>query len=331
MSCGEGLRAARRAALAGAAALCVLAPTVALGAPPKAGDGGGSTAPAKAAHKHKKAAGGKPAGAEAETPTQLTAPGQVGAGSLASELGSSGQVDPLSGLGIHNPVCDELGQIRSRPTRLSCEANGTPESNYPASNYGFDIFISTGVTHPVGDITYGFATVLNGIWLGLIFVLKLVLELLGLAFGLNPFADGKTMSQISAAVGRLYGAITDPWLSTLIVCGGIWFAYKGLLRRELAAGVAGTLAAIAMLVIGLWVVHQPRESVGPARRPFRRSRAGDDQRPAVGLVCAAGRQLRRSDVADLVAAGRGALRRPRLLRCQVGARPAARGSGAEGR
>ena len=192
----------------------------------------------------------------------MTAPGQLGAGSLASELGSSGQVDPLSGLGIHNPVCDQLGQIRSRPTQLSCEANGTPESNYPASNYGFDIFISTGVTHPVGDITYAFATVLNGIWLGLIFVLKLVLELLGLAFGLNPFADGQTMSHISATLGRLYGAITDPWLSTLIVCGGIWFAYKGLLRRELAAGVAGTLAAIAMLVVGLWVIHQPRESVG---------------------------------------------------------------------
>ena len=192
----------------------------------------------------------------------LTSPSQIGAQGLAQELGATGQVDPLSGLGIRNPVCDEPAQIRSRTTRLACEADGTPESNYPASNYGFDIFISTGVTHPVGDITYGFATVLNGIWLGLLFVLKLVLSLLGLAFGLNPFANGQTMSQIVGAVGRLYNRITDPWLSTLVVCGGIWFAHRGLVKREVAAGVGGTLAAIAMLVVGLWIVHQPRESVG---------------------------------------------------------------------
>ncbi len=168
----------------------------------------------------------------------------------------------MAGLGIRNPACDELGQIRSAATRLACETNGSPESDYPTSNYGFDSFITTGITHPIGDFTAAFDSVLNGIWLGLIFVLKLILELLGIAFGLNPFAEGQTMSRISAAVGRLYIQITDPWLSTLIVCGGIWFAYRGLLRRDLAGGVGGTLAAIAMLVLGLWVVHQPRESVG---------------------------------------------------------------------
>ncbi len=193
---------------------------------------------------------------------QLLSPDSVGVDTEARELGATGQVDPLSGLGIRDPVCDQLAQIRSRETRLACETGGTPESNYPASNYGFDIFISTGITHPIGDILYGFATVLNGIWLGLIFVLKLVLELLGLAFGLNPFSSGQTMSHISAALGRVYAGITDPWLSATVVAGGIWFAYRGLLRRELAAGVAGTLAGIAMLIVGLWVIHQPRESVG---------------------------------------------------------------------
>ena len=231
----------------GLVALALLAaPSLAAAAPPRPHNG--------APRKHRSA---PPA-----QPTQLTSPGQLDAGTAAKDLGASGQVDPLSGLGIRNPVCDRLGQIRDRQTRLACEANGTPESEYPASNYGFDIFITTGVTHPVGDITYGFATVLNGIWLGLLFVLKLVLSLLGLAFGLNPFARGQTMSQISTALGRMYAGITDPWLSTLVVCGGIWFAHKGLLRREVAAGVGGTLAGIAMLVVGLWVVHQPAATVG---------------------------------------------------------------------
>ena len=180
----------------------------------------------------------------------------------AADLGGSGQVDPLSGLGIRNPICDQTAQIRDRQTRFACEASGAPEGDYPASDYGFDIFISTGITHPVGDITYGFATVLNGIWLGLIFVLRLIFSLLGLAFGLNPFGDGQTMAQVSAALGRLYDRVTDPWLSTAVVCAGVWFSYKGLLRREAPAAMAGTLAAVAMLVVGLWVIHQPRASVG---------------------------------------------------------------------
>lgn len=195
-------------------------------------------------------------------PAQLSEPSTVSNSTLAKELNSKGQVDPVAGLGIANPVCDHIDQIRDRRTRLSCESNGSPESDYPTSNYGFDVFISTGVTHPVGSFTAAFVTILNGIWLGMIFVLKLTLELLGLAFGLNPFAKGGTMGEISTSIGRIYARLTDPWLSTLIICGGIWFAYRGLLRRDFAAGVTGTIAAVAMLVLGLWVVHQPRESVG---------------------------------------------------------------------
>jgi hypothetical protein len=182
--------------------------------------------------------------------------------SLARELGSSGSIDPLSGLGIRNPVCDDPAQIRSSDTRTSCEITGTPETTYPTSDYGFDVFIPTGVTHPIGDFTAGFVTILNGIWLGLLFVLKLVLTLLGLAFGLNPFSDGPTMARISATVGQIYATVTEPWLSALVVCAGIALAWRGLISRDVAGSVAGTIAAVAMLILGLWVVHAPRESVG---------------------------------------------------------------------
>ena len=319
MRCSEGFRAAGWTALALVAAVAIVALSAASAhaTPPKAG-GGGSPAPVKAAHKHKHPGAKEPAAEEDGTSTQLTATGQVGTGTLATELDSTGQVDPLSGLGIRNPVCDQPAQIRSRTTRLACETDGVPEGNYPASNYGFDIFISTGVTHPIGDITYGFATVLNGIWLGLLFVLKLILALLGLAFGLNPFGDGETMSQITGAVGRLYARITDPWLSTLVVCGGIWFAYKGLLKREVAAGVGGTLAAIAMLVLGLWVVHQPRESVGQLASLSDEVALGTISAPQSGSLSRPVGNLRRSDVEHLGPPGRGALRRTRLLRRQAG-------------
>jgi hypothetical protein len=192
----------------------------------------------------------------------LEAPSGSSETSLAKELGSSGQVDPITGLGIRNPVCDEPAEIRSPATRTSCEVTGTPETTYPTSDYGFDVFIPTGITHPIGDFTAAFVTILNGIWLGLLFVLKLVLTLLGLAFGLNPFADGPTMARISAAVSQIYATVTEPWLSALVVCAGIALAWRGLISRDVAGSVAGTIAAVAMLVLGIWVVHAPRESVG---------------------------------------------------------------------
>jgi hypothetical protein len=212
---------------------------------------------------HEGARSPAPEPAEEPSQSQLREPGEgATATSLASELGSSGQVDPITGLGIRNPVCDDPAEIRSRETRISCEITGTPETTYPTSDYGFDVFIPTGVTHPIGDFTAGFVTILNGIWLGLLFVLKLVLTLLGLAFGLNPFADGPTMARISTAVSRIYATVTEPWLSALVVCAGIALAWRGLISRDVAGSVAGTIAAVAMLVLGLWVVHAPRESVG---------------------------------------------------------------------
>jgi hypothetical protein len=232
------------------------------GAAPRRGGGaeapgrGGGTAAAKDRHHDAGQTSSQVPG------RQLTDPAEAASATGAKQLGASGQVDPLSGLGIGNPVCDRIAEIRDRETRLSCETNGTPESTYPASNYGFDIFIDTGIDAPTGTFAKGFVMILNGLWLGLIFVLKLVLALLGLAFGLNPFADGETMHEISAAVARLYSRVTQPWLTTAVVCGGIWFAYKGLIRREVAAGVGGTLAAVAMIAIGLWVVQQPQASVG---------------------------------------------------------------------
>ena len=174
--------------------------------------------------------------------------------------------------------------------------------------------------------------ILNGIWLGLIFVLKLVLELLGLAFGLNPFGDGRTMQHDRRDAGARLPDDHRPlaqrgWLSA----GGICFAYKGLVRREMAAGVGGTLAAIAMLVAGPVGGAPAARLCRPACGHLQPDGAGDDQRSATRLDVAADGHLRGSDIANLVAAGRGPLRRAELLRRQLGSRETAAGGGLDRR
>ena len=103
------------------------------------------------------------------------------------------------------------------------------------------------------------------------------------------------------------------------------------MRRDLAGGVGGTLAAIAMLVLGLWIVHQPRESVGRladlsdevALGAISAPQSGSIDRPVGSYAEAMSQTWSRL--------GRGALRRPRLLRRQLGARPAASRSGQKSR
>jgi hypothetical protein len=278
---GEAARRVRFAAVfAAALAICLAGASSALAAKHRgaAGHGGGSK---QAQQPHEEA---PPQTLPAVLGEGALAAAKAEAGSAKADLGSEGQVEPLVGLGLRNPVCDNVGEIRDRDTRVSCETSGTPENNYPSGNYGFDVYVETGVTHPIGDAMWAMSMGLQWFWGGLRFVLNLVLSLLGFAFSLNPFAEGHTMSEISATIERVYARITDPWLSTLIVIGGIWFAYKGLVQRQAAAGVAGTLAAIAMLVVGLWVIHQPRESVGRLARISDQVALGVISAPRTGSV-----------------------------------------------
>jgi hypothetical protein len=226
---------------------------------------------------------GQKEGAE-KAPKEPASPLFPGPGTAPKEVGDNGQVDPISGLGLRNPTCDHLDQIRDRLTRVACETNGTPESHYPPTNYGFDTFIDTGVDAPMGTGLSIIVWLLNGVWLGVNFVLRCVFELLGLAFGLNPFGKGETMRELSSSINRLYWRITNPWLSTLVVMGGIWFAYKGLVRREIGASVSGTLAAIAMLVVGLWIVHSPAQTVGRLANMSNQMSLGVISAPQAGSV-----------------------------------------------
>ena len=150
--------------------------------------------------------------------------------------------------------------------------------------------------------------ILNGVWLGLIFVLKLVLSLLGFAFGLNPFADGRDDEPRfppPSAASTL--ASPTPGSRRLIVCAGIWLAYKGLVRREVAAGVGGHAGGGGDA--GPRPLGRPSApGLGRAARgPLRPGRAGRDRRPAGRLRRSPQRQLRRSDVAH---SGRGWSRSP---------------------
>lgn len=169
---------------------------------------------------------------------------------------SLGQVNPLQ---VENPLCrTRLG----RAERRNCQVTGTPEGRYPTSNYGFEIHIDTGVDNIVGNFQALLAHIADAIWMALLFVLSLVLTLLGWAFELSPFTDNRTMAEISRGLERFYRAFTSPWLVFAFVAVGAWAVWHGLVRRQFAQAIGGSLLTVALMVGGLVILHEPRSTVG---------------------------------------------------------------------
>ena len=167
-----------------------------------------------------------------------------------------GTVNPLA---IRNPLCDE-GLKRTQ--RRNCRTTGTPEGRYPTSNYGFDIHVDTGVDNISGNFASMLAQIANAIWTVCLFVLNIILTVLGWAFALSPFSDNSTLREIDGGLERFYRVFTEPWLVAAMVAIGAWALYRGIVRREVTATLGGALLTVAMMLIALWILHEPRATVG---------------------------------------------------------------------
>jgi hypothetical protein len=174
----------------------------------------------------------------------------------ADQSQPTGSVNPLA---IRNPFCDES---LASAERHNCQVTGTPEGRYPTSNYGFDIHIDTGLDNIVGNFQALLAQIANAIWQACLFVLDLVMTLLGWAFGLTPFSDNETMASIDRGLEGFYSAFTEPWLIVAMVAIGAWGLWRGVVRREVSASIASTLLSLALMLLALWILHEPSATVG---------------------------------------------------------------------
>jgi len=179
---------------------------------------------------------------------------ESGAGEDSRPLGT---VNPLA---IRNPFCDAGGLRRAE--RRNCRVTGTPEGRYPTSNYAFDVHIDTGLDNISGNFASMLAQIANAIWQFCLFILNIVLTVLGWAFSLSPFTDNGAMREIDSGLGRFYAAFTEPWLVVAMVMIGAFALYRGIVRREVSATIAGTLLAVALMLVAMWVIHDPRATIG---------------------------------------------------------------------
>jgi hypothetical protein len=205
-------------------------------------------------------------GAPAATPpaAATTAPSTA---SKSATLDSSGSPDYLSELGLTSPFCGGPGL--SATQAQNCADTGSPWSTYPVGNYGLDIntgsngggILNLDVT---GFITGLLQEIANGLWMFGLYVLKAVITLVELTFGLNLFGNAHALTGISSALTNLYNNFDVPWMSFVLAAIGLWGIWTGLIQRKHSYTVGATLASVLMIVAAMWIIAEPANTVGVA-------------------------------------------------------------------
>jgi hypothetical protein len=196
-----------------------------------------------------------------------TAPAPPSSSSSAASLNASGSPDYLSGLGLTSPFCGGPGL--SATQSQNCAHTGSPWSTYPVGDYQLDIntgsngggILSLNVT---GFVTGLLQEIANGLWMFGLYVLKAVITLVELAFGLNLFGNARAMSGISGALGNLYNNFDVPWMGAVLAAIGLWGIWTGLIQRKASYTIGATLASVLMIVVAMWIIAKPSDTVGAA-------------------------------------------------------------------
>jgi hypothetical protein len=215
------------------------------------------------------ATGGLPSiGPTTAAPTATSATPGVGAGAVPAAnayITSSGSPDYLSGLGLTSPFCGGTGLTAAQVS--NCSHTGSPWTPYPVGNYGLDINTGGGGGGILSLNITGFVTGLlqelaNGLWMFGLYVLKAVITLIELAFGLNLFSNNQALTGISGALSNLYDKFDVPWFGAILAGIGLWGIWTGLVQRKHSYTIGATLGSVLMIALAMWIIAKPADTVG---------------------------------------------------------------------
>ena len=154
---------------------------------------------------------------------------------------------------------------RLRPFGFSaiCRTSGSITRRHPLSSYGIDARVGFSLTDPGKSFLGALQSLAAGLWTGLVYLVDAVLLLLEWAFSLDLTAT--TLPKIHGALTRLHQqAFGEPWLLAAISLTGLWGIWRGLVQRQHAQTITALAATIALMVLGLFIVSAPEQTVGKA-------------------------------------------------------------------
>jgi hypothetical protein len=185
-------------------------------------------------------------------------------GKASSE--SSSDADPNDSLvgndvlNLSNPACSSSALTAWQAGR--CVLTGDPDIAYPVGNWQFDIHINTGLLHPLDNVFALLETILNTVWLILLYLLKYALTLLSWAFSLTPFTNTSTLGNVHGKLAALYSTLDSPWMNAVYVLIGAYAAYLAFVRRRQSQAVGHLVASVLCILAALALINDPSYFIG---------------------------------------------------------------------
>ena len=227
------------------------------------------SARARVARANSPAAPRAPAGApRAPAGPPLTQSPGAPAGEEPLDGAPRGEVDPLVSNGLGSPSCGPAGVGElSAADRGHCETSGFAAAGAPTGDFGIDVHIDTGL---IGLSNGGLLSAVQDLfvaplWMALVWAVHALVVMLEWCFRADLFTS-MSGGGLSAGLGRMERAFTDPWLPLALAVASVLALYDGLIRRRVAETIGQVVLTTAMMAGGLWVILDPAGTVGALAR-----------------------------------------------------------------
>ena len=166
--------------------------------------------------------------------------------------------------GLGSPGCAvPLGVELAGQLRRNCETAGFTAAGAPTGNFGLDVHIDTGlVPFSSGSLLSAVQDMLvTPVWLAAVWLVRVLVVMLEWCFGLD-LLTGASSGSLQGALSRAAAGVTAPWLPLAMSVAAVLAAYHGLVRRRVAQTLGETLAMLAMIAGGAWLMVDPAGTVG---------------------------------------------------------------------
>ena len=183
----------------------------------------------------------------------------AGARSEAATAPPSGG-DALVENGLGSPSCKK-GELSGSAQR-NCELAGFVAAPDPTGNFAFDVNINTGI----GEVGNYFASITQDFagfgWMMFVSVTHGLVVVFEWCYSFDLLREQKVLEELTSGLHGARVAFTEPWMMFALSVASVFVVYYGLIRRRVADTLGQTLAMLAMMGMGLWLIMDPTGTVG---------------------------------------------------------------------
>jgi uncharacterized membrane protein YgcG len=168
--------------------------------------------------------------------------------------------DALVENGLGSPSCKK-GELSSS-ARRNCELSGFVAAPDPTGNFAFDVNIDTGYTQPGNDVAAIVQDFAGFGWMVFVSVTHGLIVMFEWCYSFDLLREPKVLEELTSGLRGARIAFTEPWMMFAFSVASVFVIYYGLIRRRVADTLGQTLAMLAMMGMGLWLMMDPTGTVG---------------------------------------------------------------------